>query len=90
MDTNKLVGKLERFFDLSKKKQAKKHDKLLKIIEKLESKKSKLEVEVMEESKSDETSTGYQDMSKELKVISELIKKAKKKALSDSADKAGS
>ena len=90
MDTNKLVGKLDRFFDLSKKKQEKKHDKLLKIIEKLESKKSLLEVEVMEESKNDETSTRYQDLSKELKVISELIKKAKKKALSDSADEAGS
>ena len=90
MDTNKLVGKLERFFDLSKKKQEKKHDKLLKIIEKLESKKSMLEVEVMEESKSDETSIRYQEMSKELKVISELIKKAKKKALSDSVDGAGS
>ena len=90
MDTNKLVGKLERFFDLSKKKQEKKHGKLLKIIEKLESKKSKLEVKLMEESKSDETSARYQDLSKELKVISELIKKAKKKALSDSADEAGS
>jgi hypothetical protein len=90
MDTNKLVGKLERFFDLSKKKQEKKHDKLLKIIKKLENKKSLLEVEVMEESKNDETSTRYQDLSKELKVISELIKKAKKKTLSDSADEAGS
>ena len=90
MDTNKLVGKLERFFDLSKKKQENKLDKLLKIIEKLESKRSKLEVEVMEESKSDETSARYQDLSQELKVISELIKKAKKKALSDSADEAGS
>jgi len=83
MDTNKLVGKLERFFDLSKKKQKRKRDKLLKIIEKLESKKSLLEVEVMEESKNDETSASYQDLNKELKVISELIKKAKKKALSD-------
>jgi len=83
MDTNKLVGKLERFFDLSKKKQKSKHDKLLKIIDKLESKKFLLEVEVMEESKSDETSTRYQDLNKELKVISELVKKAKKKALSD-------
>ena len=90
MDTNKLVGKLERFFDLSKKKQKRKRDKLLKIIEKLESKKSLLEVEVMEESKNDETSASYQDLNKELKVISELIKKAKKKALSDPADEEGS
>jgi len=83
MGTNKLVGKLEKFFDLSKKKQERKHDKLLKIIRKLERKKSKLEVEVMEESKSDETSTRYQDLNKELKVISELIKKARKKSQSD-------
>jgi len=86
MGTNKLVGKLERFFDLSKKKQEDKHDKLLKIITKLERKKSRLEGELMEESKLDETSARYQDLSKELKVISDLIKKAKKKALSDTSD----
>ena len=85
MDTNKLIGKLERFFNLSKNKQQDKHDKLLKIIAKLEGKKSRLEVEVMEESKADDTSTRYHDLSKELKVLSELIKKAKKKALSDEA-----
>jgi hypothetical protein len=85
MDTNKLIGKLERFFNLSKIKQQDKHDKLLKIIAKLEGKKSRLEVKVMEESKADDTSTRYHDLSKELKVLSELIKKAKKKALSDEA-----
>ncbi len=83
MDTNKLIGKLENFFDLSKNKQKDKHDKLLRIIEKLETKKVKLEIEVMEESKKDETSNRYLDLSKELKVLSELVKKAKKKALSD-------
>jgi hypothetical protein len=85
MDTNRLIGKLERFFNLSKNKQQDKRDKLLKIIAKLEGKKSRLEVEVMEESKADDTSTRYHDLSKELKVLSELIKKAKKKALSDEA-----
>ena len=83
MGTNKLIGKLEDFFDLSKNKQKDKHDKLLRIIEKLETKKVKLEIEVMEESKKDETSNRYLDLSKELKVLSELVKKAKKKALSD-------
>lgn len=83
MDTNKLIGKLEDFFDLSKNKQKDKRDKLLRIIEKLETKKVKLEIEVMEESKKDETSNRYIDLSKELKVLSELVKKAKKKALSD-------
>ena len=85
MDTNKLIGKLESFLDLSTKKQKDKHDKLLKIIQNLENKKVKLEIEVMEESKNDETSNRYLELSKELKVLSELVKKAKKKALSDSA-----
>lgn len=85
MDTNNLIGKLEKFFDLSKNKQQEKHDKLLKIITKLENKKSRLEVEVMEESKIDDTSIRYHDLSKELIILSELIKKAKKKALSDEA-----
>jgi len=90
MGTNKLVGKLEGFFDLSKKKQEIKRDKLLEIIEKLERKKSRLGVKLMEEGKLDDTSARYQDLSKELKVISELIKKGKKKALSYSADEAAS
>ena len=89
MGTSKLIGKLEQFFDLSKNKQQEKHDKLLKIIAKLENKKSRLEVEVIEESKTDDTSTRYHDLSKELLVLSELIKKAKKKALSDEAAVAG-
>ena len=85
MSTSKLISKLEKFFDLSKNKQQEKHDKILKIIAKLENKKSRLEVEVMEESKTDDTSARYHDLSKELIVLSELIKKAKKKALSDEA-----
>ena len=55
MGTNKLVGKLEGFFDLSKKKQEIKRDKLLEIIEKLERKKSRLGVKLMEEGKLDDT-----------------------------------
>ena len=49
MGTNKLLAKLEKFFDLSKKKQRKKHDKLLKIIRELEEKKSELEQESQKE-----------------------------------------
>jgi len=54
------------------------YDKLLKIIAKLENKKFRLEVEIMEESKTDDTSIRYHDLSKELIVLSELIKKANK------------
>ena len=90
MGTNKLVGKLEGFFDLSKKKQEIKRDKLLEIIEKLERNKARLGAKLMEEGKIDDTSTRYQDLNKELKVISELIKKGKKKASSYSTDEAAS
>lgn len=83
MNTDKLIRKLEDFFSLSEKKQEIKHDKLSKIIEKLESKKSKLETRVIDESKIDETSSKYHDLSQELKVVSRLIKKAKKQDLSD-------
>ena len=78
MNTNELLEKLNKFFDLSKKKQRKKHEKLLKIIGKLEDKKNRLENEVIKESKKDETSERYHDLSQELKVISRLIKNAKK------------
>ena len=83
MDTNELVEKLNAFFDLSKKKKRKKHKKLLKIVQKLEEQKSRLELEVVEESKRDDTSDRYRELSQELKVISKLIKKAKKQDLAE-------
>ena len=83
MDTNELVEKLDAFFDLSKKKKRKKHKKLLKIVQKLEEQKSRLELEVVEESKRDDTSDRYRELSQELKVISKLIRKAKKQDLAE-------
>jgi len=83
MDTNKLVEKLEKYFDLSKKKQRKKHDKLLKIINKLEKQKSRLEQEAQEEREIDAASSRYQELERELQVISGLISKAKQKDLTD-------
>lgn len=77
MDTNKLVEKVEEFFDLSKKKQHKKHDKLLKIIHKLEKKQSTLEQKLQKEGQVDAGSSRYQDLQRELRVISKLISKAK-------------
>ena len=74
MDTTKLVGKLESFFDLSKKKQRKKHDKLLKIIGKLNEKKSALETELADK---DLQSDRYQELEQELQVVTELIDKAR-------------
>jgi hypothetical protein len=83
MGTNKLVGKLEKFFDLSKEKQHKKHEKLLKIINKLEKKKSRLEQKAQREGASDTASSDYQDLERELQVISSLISKAKQKDQTD-------
>ena len=78
MNMNKWLKKLEDFFDLSKHEQQKKHKKLLKIIRKLEEKKLKLEKEMVKESKADDTSHRYHELAKELKVVSKLLKKAKK------------
>ena len=83
MGTSKLVEKLEKFFDLSKEKQQKKHEKLLKIINKLEKKKSRLEQKAQQEGVIDSTSSGYQDLERELQVISSLISKARQNDLID-------
>ncbi|MCP3933418.1 MAG: hypothetical protein GY705_30480 [Bacteroidetes bacterium] len=83
MGTNKLQEKLNHFFGLSEKKQSKKHEKLVKIINKLEEKKSSLEKKMIVQSRIDETAVNYHDMRDELNVISKLIKKAKKKNIAD-------
>ena len=83
MNTNKLLKKVNDFFDLSHKKQKKKHDKLLKLINKLQEKKSSLEEKIFIEGKLDDTSTRFLDLKSELKVISKLIKKAKKLDVAD-------
>jgi Mg2+ and Co2+ transporter CorA len=76
MNTSKLIKKVEEFFDFPKKKQKKKHDKFLKIINKLERKRSKIEAELVEEERRDESSDRYQELSHELTVVARLIKKA--------------
>ena len=81
MNTNKLKKKLEEFFDFPKKKQKKKHDKFLKIIEKLADKRSKIEIELAEEGRRDESSDRYHELSHELKVVSRLIQKANERVL---------
>ena len=83
MGTSKLVGKLSDFFDLSKKKQRKKHNKLLKIIAKLEKKKTSLHRQARLEHEAHKSSDRYHDLTREIRVISELIQKAKKHDVSD-------
>ena len=77
MNIKNIMQKLDDYFDLSKKKQKEKHDKLLKIISKLEQKKVQLKAEMIIESEKDETSETFYNLKKEKKVISKLLKKAK-------------
>ena len=83
MGTSKLLENLEEFFDLTEKKQRKKHHKLVKIIHELEEKQSKLEKKALIERKADPKSSRYQDLVRELVVVSGLICKAKQKDLGD-------
>jgi len=87
MNIKKVMEKLDGYFDLSKKKQIEKHEKLLKIISKLETKKSELKEVMIIESEVDNTSEKFHDLEKELKVISKLLKKAKKNNTPEDAEK---
>lgn len=71
------MHKLDNYFDLSMVKQKEKHDKLLKIIDNLEQKKSELKTVMVIESEIDETSEKFHDLQKELEVIAKLLKKAR-------------
>lgn len=83
MGTAKLIGKVEKFFDLSEKKQDKKHHKLLEIIDKLENKQDKLHREMTQEGRTSPHSERYHELARELDVISGLIQKAKQKDSSE-------
>jgi len=83
MNTDKLIAKLEAYLDLSETKRRKKHAKLLKIIKKLEQKRSGIEADLVEQSKMDETSARYHDLRQELKILTRLIQKAKKQETAD-------
>jgi len=63
---------------MSKKKQKKKSEKIVKIISKLKDKESELKAELVEQSEKDDTSEKYYDLEKELKIITKLLIKAKK------------
>ena len=80
MNSNNLIDRLDDFFDLSKKKQRKKHDKLLDIINTLQNKKSKLRRDLKKESKNCKNSDACKKLCREFKVVAKLLKKAKKHA----------
>ncbi len=71
------MQKLDDYFDLSKKKQKEKREKLLQIIARLEQKKSEIKAVMVMESEKDETSEEFYNLDKELIVINKLLKKAK-------------
>ena len=78
MGTAKLVGKLEKYLDLSKKKQRKKHDKYREIISKLENKKLKLKQKILRARGTDLSNSRRRALKREYQVVSRLIKKAKR------------
>ncbi len=80
MSIKSLLEQLDDFFDLSKKKQRKKRQKLDKLIQSLEEKKAKLKREMRREAHKDRNSKKAYNLCKEFKVISRMIKKAKKRA----------
>ncbi len=80
MSIKKLLKQMDDFFDLSKKKQRKKREKLDKLIESLEIKKAKLKRNIRRETHKDKNSKKAYNLCKEFKVITRMIKKAKKRA----------
>ncbi len=86
MNIKKVMQKLDDYFDLSKKKQKEKHDKLLHIISRLEQKKTQLKAEMILQSEKDNTSEEFHDLQKELKVISKLLKKARQHNVPEEED----
>ena len=79
MKLKELMEKVDDFFDLSKKKQKEKSDKLKKMILSLEKKKSDLKKKIRKESETDKKSKHCYNLCKEFKAINKLLKKAKKR-----------
>ena len=78
MDLEKIKNKLTEFFESSENSQNENQEKLTKIIHKLKSKKKNLKEELALAGEEDETSESYSELEKEYKVVSKLLKTAKK------------
>mgnify|MGYP006883065086 CR=1 FL=1 len=85
MKIEKIKDKLSQLFDLSDEKiEKEKHQThLLEIIDKLKKKKKKLK-EKIQLGAIDETTDEYADLTKQHKVVTKLLKKAKKQYASSS------
>ncbi len=80
MSIKSLLEQLDDFFDLSRKKQRKKREKLDKLIVSLEEKKATLKRKIRRETHKEKNSKKAYNLCKEFKAISRIIKKAKKRA----------
>ena len=80
MSIKSLLKQMDDFFDLSRKKQRKKREKLNKLIVSLEEKKAKLKRKIRRENHKDKNGKKVYNLCKEFKAISRMIKKAKKRA----------
>lgn len=79
MKIKDLMENINDFFDLSKKKQKDKSNKLKKMISSLENKKDFLKKEIKKEAKRDKKSKNCYNLCKEYKAVNKLLKKAKKR-----------
>lgn len=86
MDLEKIKNKLTDFFESSENKQNENQHKLTKIINKLKNKKTNLKEEMALAGEEDETSEAYSALEQEYKVVSKLLKKAKKNYQQDSQE----
>ncbi len=75
MSIKSLLEQMDDFFDLSRKKQRKKREKLDKLIVSLEEKKAKLKRKIRRETHKDKSSKKVYNLCKEFKAISRMIKK---------------
>ena len=78
MSIKDLLSQVNDFFDLSRKKQRKKQDKLTALMDSLKTKKTELKREIKKESRKDKSSKKIYNLCKEFKVLTKLIKKARK------------
>jgi len=79
MKIKDLMESIDDFFDLSKKKQKDKSDKLKKMISSLQNKKEDLKKEIKKEANRDKKSKTCYNLCKEFKAVNKLLKKAKKR-----------
>jgi acetate kinase len=78
MKLDKLKQKLSEMFNLSDLDSSGSQENLAGIIEKLKEKKAQIKEKMQAAGEQDETSNAYRDIEKEYKVVSKLLKKAKK------------